>query len=63
MLNRRRIEQIFGETMREIGILVFVFAPLDTLFAEPRIGVVGVMAIALLAVAMMIAGRIVEGGQ
>lgn len=63
MLNRRRTVEILAQTVREIGILGFVFAPLDALFAEPRVGVAGVTAIVLLAVGMISVGIIVEGGR
>jgi hypothetical protein len=33
MFNRKRLEEVFGETVREVRILVLVFAPLDAAFA------------------------------
>ena len=33
-----RIRRLFGETIREVGILIIVFAPLETAFAERAIG-------------------------
>jgi hypothetical protein len=42
VIDRRRVTSLLGETSREIGILVFVFAPLDMLFQRggPDLGVV-----------------------
>jgi len=37
MFNWKRIEQVLGETVREIGILVIVFAPLDAAFAGTQL--------------------------
>lgn len=34
---RKRFEQLVGETIREIGVLAFVFTPLDALFSETSI--------------------------
>lgn len=50
MPNWKRIEQLLGETIREIGILVVVFAPLDAFFSEKHTGpyfLAGVMSWAL----------------
>jgi hypothetical protein len=34
MPNRRRIQNLVGETVREVGILVLVFAPLEGAFSD-----------------------------
>jgi hypothetical protein len=34
MQDMRAVERLLGETVREIGILVVVFAPLDAAFAN-----------------------------
>jgi hypothetical protein len=34
VIDWKRAERLVGETMREIGVLIFVFAPLEYLFAE-----------------------------
>ena len=34
MLDVRRVIRRLGETLREMGLLMMVFAPLDALFAE-----------------------------
>ena len=33
MRNRRQVTRLLGETLREIGILAFVLAPLDATFS------------------------------
>ena len=38
MVDWRRALQLFAETMREIGILIVVFVPLDYVLAERPIG-------------------------
>jgi len=39
MIDKRKTERLVGETIRDIGILVFVFGPLDALFQQPTPGV------------------------
>jgi hypothetical protein len=34
MLNWQRAEDLLGETVREMGLLIVVFAPLDAIFAD-----------------------------
>ena len=34
MLNWRRAEELFAETLREVGVLIVVFAPLDAAFGD-----------------------------
>ena len=34
MVNWRRAEELFAETVREVGVLVVVFAPLDAAFSD-----------------------------
>lgn len=46
MPNWGRVRRLVGETAREIGTLIFVFAPLDSAFAERPIDqglVIGIM--------------------
>ena len=38
VIDKRKAQQLLGETMRDIGILVFVFAPLDAFFQRERPG-------------------------
>lgn len=39
MIDRGKAQRLVGETMRDIGILVVVFGPLDALFQQPAPGV------------------------
>lgn len=40
MIDKRKARHLFGETIRDVGILVVVFGPLDAFFqAEPTDGV------------------------
>jgi len=38
MIDKRKAQRLLGETMRDIGILVLVFAPLDAFFQRERPG-------------------------
>ena len=63
MVNKRAVEQLMGETIREIGLLLLVFGPLDALFQPDRPSA-GVLA-ALIAGALLfiILGIIIEAGR
>ena len=50
----RRTAELIGETVREIGILISVFAPLDTAFHEGRFGGLTMVWLAVLQVAGMV---------
>jgi len=34
MINWQRAEDLLGETVREMGLLIVVFAPLDAIYAD-----------------------------
>jgi hypothetical protein len=34
MINWQRLETVIGETAREVGVLIVVFAPLEATFSE-----------------------------
>lgn len=57
---RKAIERLLGETVREIGILVFVFAPLDAVFADHPLDFSVVMAVAAGALGAILVGIILE---
>lgn len=62
----RTTAELIGETVREIGILVAVFAPLDAAFHEGKFG--WLMAICLVALEfagliLMVAGVMLERGE
>ncbi len=45
-----------AEIMREIGVLLVVFAPLDALFARETLTIPGMAVIVVLAVSFIVAG-------
>jgi len=48
-----------GETLREIGVLVFVFAPLESMSAPERLTAAGMAGIVVAAVLMIVVGMLV----
>jgi hypothetical protein len=63
VLNWQRAKQVLGETAREIGILVLVFAPLESAFAERPIesgSMVRIILVRLLAIGR---GILAESGE
>ena len=63
MTNWKAVERLIGETVREIGILVVVFAPLDAAFAEGSIELRLVTPVAIWAVLVIIFGIMLEIGD
>jgi hypothetical protein len=60
MFNQRRLRNSVAETLREMGLLVAVFAPLDFLFSQGDGVAAGVVAaIATTGVALMTSGILV----
>jgi len=57
MTRSQRAWQLAGETVREVGTLTFVFAPLDGALSEPKLPA-AVLAFAMLAGLLMITGGI-----
>ncbi|HXL33634.1 MAG TPA: hypothetical protein VN953_01815 [Gemmatimonadales bacterium] len=51
VIDKRRAQHLLGETMRDIGILVVVFAPLDAFFRHERT--------ALLPLGLAVAGALI----
>jgi hypothetical protein len=60
MVSSTRVVRLIGETMREIGILMLVFGPLDAALGERPARVTDIAIIALAALAMIIAGILLE---
>ena len=60
MLNWKRLEEVLGETVREIGILVLVFAPLDAAFTERPHDLRDVTPVLLGALGLIIVGILLE---
>jgi len=61
-VNRARLEVLFGQTAREIGILVAVFAPLDAAFASYPLNTTIVGVVMVLAICSIVVGILVEAG-
>ena len=58
MLDINRVIRRLGETLREMGLLVVVFAPLDALFAERNVSpeiIAGIIAGGL-----VVCGKLIE---
>jgi hypothetical protein len=63
MTNWKAIERLLGETVREIGILVLVFAPLDAAFADRLIDFKLLTVVAAWASGAIVAGIMLESGD
>lgn len=61
--NERKVVRMVGEIMREIGVLLLVFAPLDAIFARDALTVWGIAAIVVFAVILIIIGIAAEVKQ
>ena len=59
----KTIEKLAGESVREIGILVLVFAPLDAFFASERTDLDLILIIAGWALGVIVAGIMLEAGD
>jgi hypothetical protein len=62
-VNWIRVRRLCGETMREIGILVFVFAPLETVLADQPVSRAAVMLVMLGSVTLIAAGVVLEARE
>ena len=63
MTRARRALRLLAETVREIGILMVVFAPLESIFAERPINgavLIGVVALGLL---LIVCGILVQAND
>jgi hypothetical protein len=58
--NWPRVERVLGETVREVGILIVVFAPLEATFSEVPVSMVVVAAMFFLGVVLAAGGIIME---
>ena len=58
MTNWLHVQTLIGETVREIGILILVFAPMEAAFAEGPLNR-GAMAVALLLAILAVSGGII----
>ena len=55
---KRQLTKMSGEAMREIGVLLFVFAPLDSFFSRDRLTAVGNIVIVVVAISFHVLGMI-----
>jgi hypothetical protein len=60
MIDRRKARHLVGETVRDIGILVFVFGPLDALYETGRASGIPLLAWLALGLSLMTLGIIME---
>lgn len=60
MLNWRRAFDLLGETAREMGLLIVVFAPLDTLFADTPIDQLVLAVTIFVGLTLMVGGILIE---
>ncbi|MGH9498127.1 MAG: hypothetical protein ACRD3L_03210 [Terriglobales bacterium] len=61
----RHRHELIGETLREIGILLLVFVPLDATFYQGEIrwaAMIGLFILGVSGVALIAAGIVLEGG-
>jgi hypothetical protein len=63
MLNSERLHRILGETARETGILIVVFAPLDATFTETPVKPALVATMFLFGILLTACGIILEAAQ
>jgi predicted cobalt transporter CbtA len=57
---QRQIVRIAGETIREVGVLLLVFAPLDAIFAPDALTARYIVAIVVFAVVVIVIGIAAE---
>lgn len=63
MFRSDRMLRLLGETVREIGILMVVFAPLEAAFAEQAIDPQLLGAVVLVSVLLIACGILLEGRE
>ena len=60
MLDWRRVNTLAGETAREMGVLIMVFAPLESVFTDIAVSGFFVAAMLVFGLALIAGGIIVE---
>jgi hypothetical protein len=60
MVDRRRATQLAGETIREMGLLLAVFGPLDVLFQGDQPGSPVLLIVVAVGLLFILAGIIIE---
>ena len=62
MINKRRAQHLFGEAVMDIGILVFVFGPLDAIYQEASSWAIP-LSLAFAGLSLMAAGIIFQAWE
>ena len=60
MSDRKLLQRLGGETAREIGVLILVFAPLEATFSEIPVSVNVIFGLALLSIILIVGGILME---
>jgi hypothetical protein len=60
VLNREHAERLMGESVREVGVLMVVFAPLEATFSEVSVDIGRVAAMFLLGLVLIAGGILLE---
>ena len=60
MTRARRALQLAAETVREIGILIVVFAPLESAFAERPLAVQSLVSVTAVGLALIVWAMLIE---
>lgn len=60
MTNWQRLESVLGETAREVGVLIVVFAPLEATFSDTGVSTARVTAMVLVGLVALASGIILE---
>lgn len=63
MIDTRRALGLVGETLRDIGILVIVFGPLDAFFEKDRPGLLFLVLVVVGSLFSIALGIILEAGE
>ena len=63
VIDRHKARQLFGETMRDIGILISVFAPLDAFFQRERPGWLPLGSVVVCGLLFIAAGIMLEAKE
>jgi hypothetical protein len=58
--NWQRVESVLGETIREVGVLIVVFAPLEATFTDVSVSTGRVIAMVLFGLVLIASGIIME---
>ncbi len=63
MLDRRKTYHLIGESLREVGILLLVFGPLDAFFQHERLGLFAVTPFIAAGLLLVGVGIIIEAKE